>query len=314
MRILSLIPASTEIVCALGASDQLVGRSHECDFPPSVQSLPVCSAPKYEPDGTCYQINERIIALLQEGLSIYRLDAAQLDALAPDVILTQTQCDVCAVNLKEVEAAVCQMVSSRPKIVALAPNSLGDVYGDILKIAEALGLAEAGETLVESMRRQMAEIAARVPKKSRPPKILCLEWLDPLMAGGNWLPQLTSMLAADHLFGEAGAHSPWLKPQELAACDPDHLLMIPCGYDIATTRKALPGTLQQPALRELRAVREGRIYLADGNQFFNRPGPRLVASLEILAEILYPEEFEFGHRGSGWVCYQADDDNNQSLS
>ena len=302
MRIVSLIPASTEIVCALGMGDALVGVSHECDYPAEkMKGLPICSTPKYEPDGTCYQINERIRALLQEGLSIYRLDADQLNELAPDVIITQTQCEVCAVSLKDVEAAACDMIGSKPKIVALSPNALEDVHGDIMKIAMALGREGAGRDLIETMNQRMAEISARVPQRDRQPRILCLEWLTPMMAGGNWLPQLTAMLNANNLFGEAGKHSPWLEPEAVARCEPDLVLLIPCGYSMDVTRRNLEPLLANEAFASLGAVRADRVYLADGNQYFNRPGPRLLESLEILAELLYPDVFNFGHEGTGWA-------------
>lgn len=300
-RIISLIPSSTEMVCALGAAEQLVGISHECDFPVEVKSLPVCSAPKYEPDGTCYQINERIKALLQEGLSIYRLDAEQLNELAPDVIITQTQCEVCAVSLADVEAATCEMVGSRPEIVALSPNCLEDVYADIHRVALALDRENRGQQLVADMRQRMAEISAKVPS-GEPVRVLCLEWLQPMMAGGNWLPQLTAMAGVENLFGEAGKHSPWLKSEEVLAADPDVLILIPCGYSIETIRANLDPLVSNPMWQSLRAVRENRVYLADGNRYFNRPGPRLVNSLEILVEILYPEHFDFGHRDDGWCA------------
>lgn len=300
MRIVSLIASSTEIVCALGCLDQLVGRSHECDFPPAVCALPVCTEPKFNIEGSSYQIDERIKAILQEGVSVYRVDAAQLDALAPDLILTQTQCEVCAVSLRDVEEAACQLIGSRPQIVSLEPNALADVWADIARVAAALHRDEQGEVLIATLQRRMHDIektAAALPTR---PTIACIEWIEPLMAAGNWMPELVSMAGGRHLFGEAGAHSPWLTWDALATVDPEVILVLPCGYDISKTRHEMGPLRKQAGWQELRAVQHGRVFLADGSQFFNRPGPRLVESLEILAELIHPEAFHFGHKGCGW--------------
>ena len=160
-RIVSLLPSATEIVCALGFADALVGRSHECDFPAWVRRLPAVTAPKFPVDGTSYEIDARVKAIVQEGLSVYRVDAAALDALSPDVILTQAQCEVCAVSTKDVEAAVCQMVSSRPRIVSLEPNGLDDIFADLMRVAEALGVPERGKSLAAELGARIDTVAAR---------------------------------------------------------------------------------------------------------------------------------------------------------
>jgi iron complex transport system substrate-binding protein len=298
-RIVSLIASSTEIVCALGFGEQLVGRSHECDFPPWVKQLPVCTAPKFPTDGTSYEIDQRVKAILAEGLSVYRVDAERLRALAPDVIVTQSQCDVCAVSLRDVEQAVCEWIESRPRIVSLEPYGLEDVWRDIVTVAVALGAAERGAALVAGLRSRIDGIVARARSLERP-SVAVVEWIDPLMAAGNWMPELVDMAGGTNLFGEAGKHSPWMTIEELAHRDPDWILVIPCGFDVQRTRADMPALEARPEWKRLRAVRERRVVLGDGNQYFNRPGPRLVESLEILAEILHPEAFDFGHRGGGW--------------
>ncbi len=304
MRIVSLIPSATEIVCALGAREELVARSHECDFPVGVEVLPVVTSSKIALDGTGYQINQRISAIVSEGVSVYRVDAAALDALRPDVIITQAQCEVCAVSLRDVEAAVCQMVTSRPRIVALEPNSLDDVWRDIGRVADALGVGERGRSVVDELRARMAAVAAtRFSTRPTRPSLACIEWVEPLMAAGNWMPTLVEWAGGRNLFGDAGAHSPWLALDALAAADPDVLLFLPCGFDIARTCIELAELRRRPtwpAWANLRAVREGRVFVADGNQYFNRPGPRLCESLEILAELLHDAPV-FGHEGRGWV-------------
>ena len=299
-RIVSLIASGTEMVCVLGLQDQLVGRSHECDYPPAVGSLPVCTEPKFA-DGTSYQIDERIKAILQEGLSVYRVDAAALERLAPEVIVTQTQCEVCAVSLADVEAAVCDMIGSRPKIVALEPNALEDIFADIERVADALGVAERGADVVAALRRRMAAVERQATTTDERPAVACIEWIEPLMAAGNWMPELVEMAGGISVVGRAGEHAPWLEWDELVALDPDVIIAFPCGFDIQRTRREIGPLTARPEWSNLRAVAAGRVYLADGNQFFNRSGPLLVESLEILAELFHPEYFSFGHEERGWT-------------
>jgi iron complex transport system substrate-binding protein len=300
-RIVSLLPSSTEIVCALGFESQLVGRSHECDYPASVRDLPVCTAPKFDPDGRSYEINQRVKAVLQEALSVYLIDAHQLKQLAPDVIVTQSQCEVCAVSFAEVERVACEWLDTPAQIVSLEPNALSDVLADFQRVAEALGVPERGQALVADMQRRMAAIANRTQSLTGKPTVACIEWIDPLMYAGNWLPELVEMAGGVDVFGKAGQHSTWMTWDDLRAADPDVLVLLPCGFDIARTLDELPALTQRPDWPTLRAVRSGRVYVTDGNQYFNRPGPRLAESLEILAEIFHPTRFHFGHEQSGWI-------------
>jgi iron complex transport system substrate-binding protein len=299
-RIVSLIASATEIVCALGFEEQLVGRSHECDYPESVKRLPICTSPKLDPDGTSYEIDQRVKAIVQEGLSVYRVDGQKLRDLEPDVIVTQSQCEVCAVSLRDVERAVCAWLQSCPRLVSLNPNALADVWTDIEHVAEALDASDRGRDVVGRLQARMAAVAYRARPLARRPTVACVEWLDPLMAAGNWMPELVEMAGGTNLFGEAGKHAPWMTWEQLRQRDPEVIVLLPCGFDIERCRRDLPVLQQQPQWPRLRAVREGRVFLTDGNQYFNRPGPRLVESLEILAELLHPEVFRFGHEGSGW--------------
>jgi iron complex transport system substrate-binding protein len=299
LRIISLIASATEIVCALGFESRMVGRSHECDFPASVKRLPVCTSPKFEVEGLSYEIDERVKAILQEALSVYRVDADLLESLRPTHIVTQSQCEVCAVSLKDVEQAVCQFTSSQPVIISLEPNALADVWADIRRVAASLNAPERGEELVASLLRRMDDIAAKARTAGSRPTVACVEWIEPLMAAGNWSPELVEMAGGVNRFGEAGRHSPWMSWEELVAANPDVILISPCGFDIARTMEEthlLAGKSEWP---ELKAVKENRVFVADGNQYFNRPGPRLVESLEILAETIHPELFHFGHEGKG---------------
>jgi iron complex transport system substrate-binding protein len=299
-RIVSLIASATEIVCALGFEDQLVGRSHECDYPETVKRLPVCTEPKFNVEGTSYQIDQRVKAILQEGLGVYRVHADRLRDLRPDVIVTQTQCEVCAVSLRDVEEAVCSWIDSRPRIVSLAPDALADVWQDMQRVADTLEVPERGRQLAGRLRERMAGIAGRARAQPERPTVACVEWIDPLMASGNWMPELVEMAGGVNLFGTAGRHAPWMQWEDLAARDPDVIVILPCGYDIPRSRQDLPVLTGKPGWPRLKAVWNRRVFLADGNQYFNRPGPRLAESLEILAELLHPDAFRFGHEGTGW--------------
>ncbi len=306
-RIVSLIASSTEIVCALGLEDQLVSRSHECDYPLSVLRLPICTAPKFSTEGTSGEIDQRVKGLLQQALSIYRVDADLLKRLRPTHIITQTQCEVCAVSLKEVEQALREWIrpgaaeETIPALIPLAPNALSDIWADIQRIADAMGVPERGRALVQQRQERMAAIAKKTESLAQRPRVAAIEWIDPLMAGGNWMPELIGMAGGSNLFGEAGKHSPWMTWEALIQADPDVIVILPCGFDIPRTRKELPTLAEHPAWPTLKAVRERKVYLLDGNQYFNRPGPRLAESLEILAEILHPDRFRFGHEGTGWM-------------
>ncbi|MGH7433336.1 MAG: cobalamin-binding protein [Candidatus Methylomirabilales bacterium] len=299
-RIVSLIPSTTEIVCALGSEEQLVGRSHECDFPEWVRRLPVCTEPKFTPDGSSYEIDHRIKAILHQALSVYRVHGDILKELQPDLILTQSQCEVCAVSLRDVEEAVGEWLGLRPQILSLEPKTLADVWANIGRVAEALGVPERGAELVKSLKQRVFGIAAMARTLSPGPTVACIEWIDPLMAAGNWMPELVEMAGGFNLFGETAKHSPWMTWEELVQKDPNVIVVLPCGFDIKRTREEMPALTRKPEWSRLRAVRSGRVYLTDGNQYFNRPGPRLVESLEILAEVLHPASFHFGHEGAGW--------------
>jgi iron complex transport system substrate-binding protein len=300
-RIVSLLASATEIVCALGFEDDLVGRSHECDFPESVRRLPVCTEPKLPVNGTSREIDESVRAIVARATSVYRVHPEVLERLRPDVIVTQTQCEVCAVSLADVEAALCEVVGSRPRLVALEPNALEDVWADIGRVALALGAPECGARLVAALRARMESVAARARGLPRP-RVACIEWIDPLMAAGNWMPELVALAGGENVFGEAGRHAPDLRWEDLVAADPDVILVMPCGFDLARSRADLPVLTRRPEWPRLRAVRSGRVVLADGNQYFNRPGPRLAESLEILAEVLHPGAFPARFEGRGWEC------------
>jgi len=301
MRIVSLLPSATEIVCALGYGDLLVGRSHECDHPASVTDLPICSRARIAVDASSSEIDGSVKAIVSAGLSVYEIDEETLRALAPDFIVTQTQCDVCAVSEHEVKRAVNDWLDGQCEIVSLSPNRLEDVWEDIVRVATALGNRRNGEEVVATLRERMSKIRARAATSEMKPRVAVIEWIEPLMAGGNWMPELVDMAGGENLFGKAGEHSPWLEFDALERSDPDVIVVAPCGFDLQRTRREMPPLMQRPGWTSLKAVNNGRVYLTDGHHFFNRPGPRLAESLEILTELLHPESLQSRHRGQAWM-------------
>lgn len=304
-RIVSLIASATEIIHALGMGDHMVARSHECDFPSSVLALPVCTAPKFAISGNSREIDRLVKETLQTALSVYEVDEELLERLQPTLIVTQSQCDVCAVSLRDVEAALSRRLACRPQIVSLQPNSLVEIWNDILSVAAALNVAAAGEQLVEKLNDRLNAISIRVLASLRRPSVACVEWIEPLMAGGNWVPELVEAAGATNLFGVAGKHSPWLDWSDLCEQNPDCLVVMPCGFDLGRTEREMYWLAERPEWQWLRAVKNGQVYLTDGNQYFNRPGPRVVESLQILAEVLHPELFPPEFEGKGWKRFDG---------
>lgn len=306
LRIVSLIPSATEIVVQLGFGESLVGRSHSCDFPPAVKALPVCTSPSFNPIGQSKEIHDRVSELLHRGLSVYDVNVERLQELRPTHILTQDQCEVCAASLADVQKAVGQMIEPQPMVVSLKPQVLADLWDDLRRVATALddvnGNAIADLTIAQ-LQGRLQDCLSKVPTKLPQPTVACLEWTDPLMGAGNWVPELVSMAGGHPLFGHVGRHSPWLPWADLNAAEPDVVVVMPCGYDLQQGRESIVPLTQMPAWQKLKAVKDGRVFIVDGNQYFNRPGPRLVDSLEILAEILHPDECEFGYAMKAWKIY-----------
>jgi iron complex transport system substrate-binding protein len=280
------------MVDALGLGDLQVGRSHECDYPPRVLELPVCTAPVFDIQGDSREIDRRVKETLATAESVYRVFDETLERLKPTHIVTQTQCKVCAVSLLDVERALSARFSTRPEVVALEPNSLDEIYQDILRLARACGVDDRGKLMVDDIKSEMTEIGSIARARGRRPRVINVEWPEPLMAAGNWIPELTSMLGAENLFGSEGLHSPWMQWDDILNADPDVIVCMPCGYDLQRTR----AEMHWHDWTRLRA----RVFLADGNQYLNRPGPRVAKSLRILAEILYPDSFEPTLEGIGW--------------
>jgi len=226
------------------------------------------------------------------ALSIYAIDVEQLQALRPDVIFTQTQCEVCAVSERDVMRAVEQLTGLQPRIVSLAPHRLSDVWEDVLRVGQALERPAQAELLVKSYQQRLMNLQDSTARLGNKPRVAVLEWLDPLMAAGNWTPELIAYAGGENVFGEVGQHSPWLSWEELQAADPDVLVLSPCGFTLERTMVDLPLLQQHPAWHSLSAVRNGRVYAMDGNAYLNRSGPRLVESAELLARVLWHEQLD----------------------
>jgi iron complex transport system substrate-binding protein len=293
-RIVSLIASATEIVDALGQLDNLVARSHECDYPERVKALPVCTRPRIDVNADSREIDRAVKESARTSISIYDVLDDVLGPLEPTHILTQIQCDVCAVSLRDVELALARGMKGSPHIVSLQPDSLEQIWEDVRRVARALDMPGRGEAVVRGLQHRMKQLAP--PAGTPAPRVACIEWIEPLMAAGNWTPELIELAGAVNLFGEAGRHSPWMTWEELKASRADVVIVAPCGFDLARTAQEMYWLTGRPDWRELPAVRSGRVYLADGNQYFNRPGPRVVETLEIITEILRSDRSE----GTGW--------------
>lgn len=300
-RIVSLLPAATEIVAALGYEHCLVGRSHECDFPADVQSLPVCTQPLFDVSGSSRAIDDQVRSALRDSAALYGVRSDVLEMLRPTLIVGQHQCDVCAIPQEAVERAVCSLPSPRPDLVALQAQNASEILDDIAIVADALSDPAAGQQLIARLRQRMATLAQALEGVTAPPSVVGIEWMEPLMSAGNLVPDLIDLARGTPVLAESGRHSPWITWDELAAADPDVIVVMPCGFNLDRTIQELALLTDHPAWPGLKAVRTMRVFIADGNQFFNRLGPRFVEGAEILAEILHPDRVPPRHQGGGWI-------------
>jgi len=306
LRIVSLLPSATEIVAALGLTDAIVGRSHECDYPPEIKDRPICTEAQLNSEKPSAQIDADVLDLVQKALSIYKIKTDVLEQLQPTHIVTQDQCDVCAVNFADVEKAVAELTQSQPKVISLQPNVLNDVWADIERVAATLGVESQSVLTQLQSRVEVCRQKTQGLAESDRPTVAAIEWTEPLMATGNWIPELVELAGGQCLFGVVGKHSPYLEWDALVKADPEVIIIMPCGFDLERTRQETMPLTHRPEWSSLHAVRSGKVFITDGNAYFNRPGPRLVDSLEIIAEILHPDIFDFGYRGTGWEQFGID--------
>ncbi len=300
VRIVSLIPSGTEILATLGLTGAIVGRSHECDYPPEIQNCPICTQARLNSNAPSGEIHGEVNNLLQSALSIYQIKTDVLEQLQPTHIITQDQCDVCAVSFQEVEKAVASLIHSSPQVISLQPNVLQDVWADIERVGNAFGVDSV--KVIENLEARVKICQKKIQGLSlnELPAVACIEWTDPLMAAANWIPELVNLAGGQSLFSVVGQPSPQLEWETLIITNPEVIIFMPCGFDLNRTRQEAQLLTQRPEWQKLHAVQSGRVYITDGNAYFNRPGPRLADSLEILAEILHPEIFDYGYKGTGW--------------
>lgn len=304
MRIVSLLPSTTEIVAALGLQDNLVGRSHECDYPAGVNQLPAITKPKYPDGGNSRETDDRVKELLRRGLSVYEVDEIALRDLKPDLIVTQDHCEVCAASMDDVKLALRNWMGVEPEVISVSPSGLRGIFESFKSIGETVGRSEEAQTLstqIEERFNILRQSVVGEPAK----ELFTIEWIDPLMTAGNWIPELIEIAGGDQIMGEAGEHSPFIEWSDLTNSDPDVILVMPCGYSIDQTLSEMNTLKGRPGWRSLNAVKNGEVYILDGHHYFNRPGPRILDSARIVAEILHPHRFKPTLQKSGWIRYST---------
>ncbi|WP_022834411.1 ABC transporter substrate-binding protein [Salisaeta longa] len=293
MRIVSLLPAATEWICAFGRADALVGRSHECEFPPeAVQDVPVLTRATYESGDDSAAIDHAVQQHLHDGLSLYAVDLERLRAARPDVIVTQDQCDVCAVSRSDLQHALADWTGTAPEVVSLAPQTLKEVLDDALRLGRTLEALPRAMACIAACERRLRRLHERLGRARRAdpsgwPTVACIEWMEPLMTAGHWMPDVVDQAGGRAVCTTGGRPSQRVAWSDLQAADPDVIALLPCGFSIETTRQNLHYLTQRPGWHELSAVRAGRVALLDGNAYFNRPGPRLYRSIELMAAVLH---------------------------
>ena len=290
MRIASLLPAATELVCAIGAADLLVARSHECDYPAGVEELPAVTRTRIDAGASSRSIHEQVQQATQAGLSIFDVDFEALAELQPDLILTQDLCEVCAVDRSLLQEAVAEKLDSAVKIENLAPTRLADVWAQIRRLGELTGRQAHAADLMKRNFARLARVADKLPDGPRP-GVVTVEWLDPVMLGGLWMPDLIRLAGGQALGAIAGEPAPVPDTDTLNALDPEVVLIKPCGFGLQQSRDETE-LIKAQLPRHWTAVSEQRVWLADGNAYFNRPGPRLVDGVEMLAALAHPDQFE----------------------
>ena len=301
MKIVSLLPSSTEIVCKLGFRDNLVGVSHECDYPISVKDLPILTKPRFSPINSSQEIDKSVQDLLKKGLSVYEVDTDLLKKLAPDLIITQAQCEACAVSLNDVKKAVSEWVENKPDIVSLEPNFLDEVWSDFERVGEKLNSSDSYLKFKTEIEQRLENLKQKSQHLSKRPTVVCVEWIDPLMIAANWVPELVDIAGGINMLSKPGSHSHIFKWEEIIESNPDFIIMMPCGFDINRTLEEINILKQKPDWSKLEAVKSNHVFVVDGNQYFNRPGPRLIESAEILFEIFNFNEKKVKALENSWI-------------
>ena len=311
MRIVSLLPSATEIVCALGLGESLVGVTHECDYPAEARSKPILTRSLLDHStSSSEEIDHAVRRQLQAGLSLYALDEALLAELRPDLVLTQALCAVCAVSYGDGARAVRDVSAEHaglaPQVLSLEPNSLDDILATIASVGVAAGHGPRAEALLATLRARVARVRERAAAIGRRPRVACLEWLDPIYGPGHWLPELVQLAGGQAGLGSAGSDSRRVTWGDVIAFAPEVIVITPCGFDLAQTLDEAGRVLpHRPGWQALPAVRQRRVYAVDGNAYFSRPGPRVVDSLELLAELIHPDHFAGWGPPAAWQRFET---------
>jgi iron complex transport system substrate-binding protein len=289
MRICSLLPGATEIACALGLADEIVGVSHECDFPAAARSKPVMVRSRIDPTTIgSGEIDRQVGNLLRSQQSLYALDEKLFKDSEPDIILTQGLCDVCALDYNDVVQAA-RSLAREPTIVSLDPHCLADILNDVLRIGEATQRSRQAESLVQELKARIEAVRDRTARSASRPRMACLEWFDPLYIAGHWVPEMVQIAGGIDILGTAGAPSVKVEWDAVIASRPEILILMPCGFDLGRSMQESSLLKNRPGWQTLPAVKDGHVFAVSGADYFSRPGPRLVDGLEILSQLLHPE-------------------------
>ena len=300
-RIVSLLPSCTEIICKLGYRKNLVGISHECDYPNSISGLPILTKARFSPAGSSIEINHSVTELLQKGLSVYDVDANLLKSLCPDIIVTQAQCEACAVSLEQVEGIVSNWTLNQTEIISLEPNTLNEVWLSFDLVAKTMEAPNSSYILKSEINERFKLLKKKFKRNGEKPTVLCIEWIEPLMLAANWVPELVDLAGGRNVMSDSGTDSNFCSWDGIKQTNADIIIIMPCGFGIKRTLKEMHYLKSRIGWQELKAVKENQVYIVDGNQYFNRPGPRLVDSAEILAEIINSDYFERVYSENAWI-------------
>ncbi len=302
-RIISLLPSATEIIYALSAEKNLVGRSHECDFPSGTQNIPIVTKSSIHNEMSSAAIDSKVKKNIEQAISLYEVDWKLIHELQPDIIITQDQCEVCAVHTDDLRLKVKEMLQKEVQIVSLSPKSIEDVLKDIADVAALLNI-DASD-YIEELNDRIEIVKHKVKFVKHRPEIVCIEWMEPLMTAGHWTPQLIEYAGGKALLSEAFSKSKYIDLEEVIAANPDGIIIASCGFDLERIKKELPILMEDPQFKNLKAVEKGHVFIADGNAYFNRSGPRLVDTLEMIAEILQVNQFYYGFENQTWEQLSA---------
>ena len=290
MRIVSFLPSATETLYELGAGNQIVGVTHECKYPPQARKKPRVIQSSFDPGQmTGRDIDNKIIELMHTGKDIYVVDENTLKRVSPDLIVAQGLCEVCSPFTKEIDRAVSLLGDRRPDVLVLDPHDLDDILVSIMDVAEKIGKVREGRKLVASLQKRIDMVRSMTMKLKLKPKVLCVEWIDPLFTAGHWVPQMVEYAGGINGLSSTGEPSRRMDIDEAVKLDPDIIVLMPCGFDIEQTLKELPVLASNEKWKSLQAVKNRNVYAVNANAYFSKPGPRTVVGLEIISKILHPE-------------------------